>query len=417
MNPGWLCAVWLASVPLIWGAAHLCRSWRMAAPIVAAIGVATVVVIGHPAPLDSGPLSTGTLSLALGRPAEGLLVAIAAAVALCLLTDNVVDAGTVVTLAIVGAASTLLLSATSPEVWGSAALVAVAAISLRWVIASPGRTTLAAGRIACLGAAILMATAPFVPVPTSATGPWPILVGGLLAVGAGCLLPLLPLSGWVVGGSRRVSATDLSAWALLLTPALLVTLTSIPAELPDAARVHFTGVLLTVGLLSAIWNGAQTLLARSDRRPYTRVLLGDVGLAAAAIGTAQTGVNAAVLLLILLHLAVGPALLSPARQGLRHARAVAWLAVSGVPLSPAFWGRLLVMSVCAATSMAALVTATIAAVLLSLGALRWTLRAENPLDERADLIAIGSSWVAAAAAVALGIFPHIATQFVFGVGS
>ena len=66
----------------------------------------------------------------------------------------------------VGGAVVLLLSTGSPLLFGVAALLAVAALTLRWVTAAPSRATLAAGRIAGTGAAALVAASLLLPAPS-----------------------------------------------------------------------------------------------------------------------------------------------------------------------------------------------------------------------------------------------------------
>src|SRR6202022_3078233 len=97
----------------------------------------------------------------------------------------------------------------------------------------------------------------------------------------------------------------------------------------------------------------------------------------AAIGSTQpVGISGGLLLLIT-HLLVGPLLLQPPQEGLGPPRRLAWVALTGVPPTPAFWGRFLVLEACAAANNQAGVLCAAAVGLLFLSAVLTVVRGES----------------------------------------
>src|SRR5437899_11439067 len=173
------------------------------------------------------------------------------------------------------------MGATVAVVWGLAMAVAVGAVTVRWISAAPGRTTLAAGRVAGLGAAALLGGATFLPVAGAAVDARRALTGALLAGGVAAIVALVPVGGWAAAAFGNVRGPDLAAWALLVAPALLLSVGVLLPGLPAPARDPLANVLLVLGLMSAIFGGVQALTGPAGSR-YGRVLVADLALAAAA---------------------------------------------------------------------------------------------------------------------------------------
>ncbi len=150
MSAAWLAAIWLC-VGTAAGLISRRLGGRRAVSVVALLLLAGAVLLATRSGAGRSPLiDTGSY---LSREGGGLLVAAAVALALCLLLAETVDGFEVVGIGAVGAAVVLVVSTTSPLLYGVAAFLAVMALSLRWMAAAPGAATLAAGRVAGVGAA------------------------------------------------------------------------------------------------------------------------------------------------------------------------------------------------------------------------------------------------------------------------
>ena len=411
MSPAVLAVVWVA-LGIVTALLSRQRLTRRFTPV-AALGAAAVVTAIGAGPGVSGPLlgeGLGTLS----RAGAGLLVAGAVATALCLLLAPGVQGVEGLTAGVAGAAAVLLLSTSSALYWGLAALAAFVAVAVRWVTVSPGRATLAAGRVGGTGAACVVAAAAFLPVTGLPTGPRPNLVGGLLLMGIAAGLALVPLGGWAVGVLGSVRGAEVAPWLLLLAPAVALSSLAMPGELPlGGAQTLQRGLLLT-GLVSAVWGGIQAWRGDPGRR-YGRVVLADLGLIAAAIGSLQPAARSAVLLLLLTHLVAAPVLLQPSRSGGERQRRLLWVALSGLPPTPSFWGRYLVVAACAGAGAQAAQAALVAAGLLLVAACLAFVRGE-PLadDEPLDASRRGISWVLGLGVFVIGLAPEGVGRVLFG---
>ena len=213
----------------------------------------------------------------------------ALAATLCLLLAPPPDSGEVLVIAACGALSALALATGSPLTWGLCFLAAFALFGVRWVSTAPARATLAAARVATLGAAALVAAAPFLPVDPTSLPPRAHIAGGLLAGGVAAGFALVPVGGWVAGGSRLVRGASLAPWALLLVPALVLTTQPLQGMLPTEARLTFAAVLLPAGTVSAVWGALRGSRGRPTRERYPRVLLADLGLVAMGLATPTAG--------------------------------------------------------------------------------------------------------------------------------
>jgi formate hydrogenlyase subunit 3/multisubunit Na+/H+ antiporter MnhD subunit len=241
-------------------------------------------------------------------------------------------------------------------------------------------------------------------------------VGGLLVVGVLALAAVVPLGGWAAGALADLPAPEIATWLVLLAPAVLLSAFAIPGPLPLLARLAFDHTILTCGLISALWAGVMSLRAGPATR-YGRVALGDLGLVAAAIGTGETAAVAGGLLLILTHLVVAPILLQTPRPGLGPPRRVVWLAICGLPPSPAFWGRFLILQACVAFNPGVAAACVLAGGLVTVTAVLGVAQGEPGEGAPAPHHRVVAAWLIAAMALAVGLLPMGAVHLVFGPGA
>lgn len=339
MTPLTVAAVWAGAG--VAGAALLpvlkLRRLALLIPL-AGLGVVLTVSLATAAVPVAGP----TGSFGLDRVAQGLIAAAAGAVAATLLLGPVVDAAQMRTMGLAAAATVVALASSNAIVWAVALVGSLSVLALRWISIAPGRATFAAGRVAIPGAAAFIGAAAFLPIVGLLTGPRPVLVSGLLACGAAAVVGLLPLGGWSIGVLSAVPATDVVVWALLVAPGVLLGALRLEPQFPPLALVYFLGILTVLGLASALW---QAILAlRVDGRSrYARILLADLALTAAAIGTGHAAqALPALLLLTAVHMVAAPLLLQHDASSARQRRLV-WLLLCGLPPAPSFWGRLAIV--------------------------------------------------------------------------
>lgn len=414
MNPLLFAVVWLACGAIGTLAARAIHRRRAAliAPAIAGGLGGLVTVAAAPGPLSS--LHYGA-TLALSRPSLGVLVVAGPALALTLALAPSVEGGEVFALCVTGAASVVAMSATVPVVWGFALAVAVGAVALRWIATAPGRVTLAAGRIGGLGAASILAGAVVVPAQAPPSDVRAALAGALIAAGASALLGLLPVGGWAAGAGSAVRGADLAAWGFLLAPAVLLSVSAGLGSIAGRTADALAGVLLVLGLGSALYGGVHAVLVQGVER-YGRLLLADIGLAAAGLGSRQSAGTLGMLLVLLAHLVAGPLLLNAPRPGLERVHRLAWLALSGLPPSISFWGRLLIFEALVATNGVALLVALTAGAAILAAAMRGVVHPEDLTQGSVaspPLRALG--WALGVAAVVLGFMPGWAAGHLFGV--
>jgi hypothetical protein len=353
-------------------------------------------------------------SFALGRPGAGLLVAAGIALALTLALAPRLDGGEVLTACAAGAACAVALAATVAIVWSVAIAIAVATISVRWITTAPHRATLAAGRIAGLGAAALIAAAAFLPGAGPTLDARTALAGGCLAAGVSALLALIPLGGWAAASTGLVRGADVAPWALLVAPTVLLGSLALMPGLPPGARNPFANVLLVMGLVSALWGGLMALRSTEPAR-YGRVLIADLALAAAGLGSTHASGRLGCFVLVLTHLGAAPLLLHTARSALDRQRRLAWLSLSGLPPTPAFWGRYLVLLSLAAASGTALLAGLAASAALMGTAARALAGGWRPGDALpAPRVTRVLAWSVALGLLGLGFAPAWLTTGVFG---
>lgn len=417
MNPLAVAAVWAGAG--VAGAAILpAARVRRLAVLVPFAGLAALVV-ALVAPAATAPFSGSPGVLHLDRTTQGLLMASAISLVLTLVLAPTVEGPEALTIGLVGAAAVIALTATSPVVWSLALLGAAGVIALRWIAVVPGRVTLASGRIAVAGAAVLLAAAPFLPVADVGTAPRPVLVSALLACGLAALLGLLPVGGWALGGMRTLRSVEAAVWPLLVAPAALLSAQRILPTLPLIGQTTFGHIILGMGLGTAVWSGFQALRAAPAGR-YPRVLIADVGLAAATIGSGHPGLaQTGGLFLMATHLLLAPLLLQPAQASTTRQRTLAWLLLSGIPPAPSFWGRLILLEALAQVSPVTLVFTLAALGMLSIAAVLGARRTGElgPAGQRparTGQAAAVAAWLIVIGGIALGALSQGGATFIFG---
>lgn len=417
MTPVIYAAVWAACGVLAAALLPLVRRRRLVwmAPLVAGLlGLLATVSDRWPGPTAAAGYGA---SLTLGHPAVGLLVAAGVALAATFALAPRLDGGEVVAAALAGAAVVVMLSATVPIIWSVAVAVAVAAFAVRWIAATPGRASLSAGRIAGLGAAALLAAAAFVPRAGPAIDTRTALAGGLLAGGICAILAIVPLGGWAAAAVSTLRGADVAPWALLVAPAVLFTAGLLLPLQPLGARTPLANTLLSLGLVTALFNAVQAL--RDRAAAYGRVLIADLALAAAALGTLHSPAQLGGYLIVLSHLCAAPLLLNPAREGLSRQRRMAWLSLVTVPPLPGFWGRFLCLQAFSAGGNRVSIPAYVAVAVLTAVAVRG-LAGRGVAPQRdtpaATMAGRALAWVVVAALFGLGLAPDPIARHVFGVG-
>jgi len=414
MSPLGLALTWAGAGVL--GGAMLPRLHRRRLAWIVVLGAALAGLAAAPAATWPGPAASHAYgaSLVLGRPALGLLVAGGIALAATLAIAPHLEGAESLAACLVVSACVVVLGATVPIIWGLAVALAAAVLALRWIAAAPGRATLAAGRVMGLGGAVLVGAAVFVPAAGPAVDNRTALAGGLLAGGVCAQLALVPLGGWAPSVARAVSGADLAPWVMLLAPSVLLTAGVLLPALPGGARVPLANVLLVLGLASAVFGAVQAARASPAVR-YSRVVIADLALVAAGLGTGHTAGRLGGLVLILAHLCAGPLLVHPARPGLGRQRALAWLSLTGLPPTPAFWGRFLVLEGCAAASGTALAAGMVASAGLLIAAVRaLTLPGDAAEGTPPGRLVRAVTWAVALASISLGFAPDAITTGVFG---
>jgi hypothetical protein len=352
----------------------------------------------------------------LDRTGQGVLVAAGISMALVLLLQPSIDLSVGRTIGVVGAAATIAMASNDPLVTAAALGAAVSTLVLRWIVQSPGRATLAAGRVAGTGTAALVAASPFLPLTGFTTGARPVVVALLLATGIAALLAVYPLGGWATGVIGALKPAEFAPWLVLLVPVVLIIAERIPGGNLGGGTPVYEHVLLVVGLGSAVWGGLWAIRGRTSMR-YGRVFMADIALCVAAVeGAPVSPALTGALIIVITHLTLAPILLRSEDAGLRWPRRVAWALLSGVPPSPTFWGRLLILEALAAGNIGSTIAAVIAMGAIFIAAVmacstRSGSRPAHSLRIRGPELA---AWVLVAIGVAVGLAPQSLAGFVFG---
>ena len=413
MSPLVAAAVW---VVLGLGAATFLhrRSARLIAIVPLAGAVMTPLIARSSAPAI--PLGGLAAITGLDRTGAGVLVAAALSMCLVILMQPTVDVAVGRTIGIAGAAATIAMASSDPLVTGLALTVAVATVTLRWIGLSPGRATLAAGRVAGSGTAALVAASPFLPLTGFTTGARPVVVGGLLAAGVAALLAIYPVGGWAAGVIGSLKPLEVAPWMILVVPVVLVLAERIPGGVLGDGVPIFEHVLLVVGLGSALWGGVWAIGGPARMR-YGRVFMADIALCVAAVeGARVSPAVTGALIIVLIHLTVAPILLIPEQASLVWPRRVAWALISGVPPSPAFWGRFLLLDALAAGNIGSTIAAVIAMTAIFVAAvMACSIKASaNVASGCTARLPDGAAWLLVAGGIALGLAPQSLSVFVFG---
>ncbi len=413
MSPIAIAGVWLA-LGLVASALLRRRTARLVA-LVPLVGAGVTLLVTR-STANAVPLGGLIGITGLDRTAEGILVAAGVSMTLVLLLQPTVDVTVGRAVGVVGAAATIAMASSDPLLTALALTVAVATLVLRWIGQVPGKATLAAGRVAGGGTAALVVASPFLPLTGFTTGARPIVVGVLLAIGVAALLAVYPLGGWATGVIGELKPADVAPWLVLLVPVVLIIAERIPGGNLGAGAPVFEHLLLVVGLGSAVWGGVWAVWGRRSMR-YGRVFMADIALCVAAVeGAHASPALTGALIILVTHLTLAPILLRTEKAGLRWPRRVAWALLSGVPPSPTFWGRLLILEALAAGNVGSTIAAVIAMGAIFIAAVMACASGVRIAPEhgwKARLPELGA-WLLVAAGVAVGLAPQSLTGFVFG---
>lgn len=413
MNPLVTAAVWLA-LGLLASAALRRRTARLVA-VVPLVGAGLTLLVARSSTV-AVPLGGLDAITGLDRAGQGVLVAAGLSMTLVILLQPSIDVSVGRTIGIVGAAATVAMASSDPLITALALTAAVATLVLRWIGQSPGRATLAAGRVTGTGTAALIAASPLLPLAGFTTGDRPIVVGALLATGVAALLAVYPLGGWAAGIMASLRPLDIAPWLILLVPVVLLIGERIPGGVLGDGSPVFEHVLLVVGLGSAVWGGIWAVRGPAAIR-YGRVFMADIALCIAAVeGAPVSPALSGALIIVMTHLTVAPILLRSADAGLLWPRRVAWALLSGVPPAPTFWGRLLLLEALAAGNVGSTIAAVIAMAAIFIAAVlacstRARLRPASGWSRRLPDLA---AWLLIAVGIAIGLAPHSVSAFVFG---
>ena len=413
MNPIVIAAAWLA-LGLVASAVFRRRTarWVAVVPLVGA-GLTLLATRSSTAAVPLGGLAAVT---GLDRAGQGVLVAAGLSMTLVVLLQPSIDVAVGRSIGVVGAAATVAMASSNPLLTALALTVAVATLALRWIGQAPGRATLAAGRIAGTGTMALVAASPFLPLTGFTGGDRPIVVAALIATAVAALLAVYPLGGWAAGIIATLRPIDVAPWLVLLVPVVLLIAERIPGgDLGDGIPIY-EHVLLVVGLGSAVWGGVWAVRGPAATR-YGRVFMADISLCIAAVeGAAVSPAITGALIILLTHLTLAPILLRSEGAGLLWPRRVAWALLSGVPPSPAFWGRLLLLEALAAGNVGSTVAAVIAMAAILVGAVMacsTSGRVVTPGGWGGRLSDL-TAWLLVAVGIAIGLAPQSLSGFAFG---
>lgn len=413
MNPFVIAAAWLALGLVASGV--LRRPTARLVAVVPLVGVGLTMLAARSASA-AVPLGGFSGITGLDRAGQGLLVATGLSMALVVLMQPSIDVSVGRTIGVVGAAATIVMASSDPLVSALALTGAVATLVLRWIGLAPGRATLAAGRVAGTGTAALLAASPLLPLTGFTTGDRPVVVAGLLATGVAALLAIYPLGGWAAGIIGSLKPIDVAPWMILLVPVVLIIAERIPGGVLGDGTPVFEHVLLVVGLGSAVWSGVWAVRGAPAMR-YGRVFMADIALCVAAVeGASVSPAITGALVILVTHLTLAPILLRPAGAGVLWPRRVAWALLSGVPPSPTFWGRLLLLEALAAGNVGSTIAAVIAMAAIFIAvvlACSTRIRGTSVAGVHGRLPDL-AAWVLVAVGIAIGLAPQSFTGFVFG---
>ncbi len=121
-------------------------------------------------------------------------------------------------------------------------------------------------------------------------------------------------------------------------------------------------------------------------------------------------------MIVLTHLTLAPILLRSEASGLGWPRRVAWALLSGVPPSPSFWGRLLLLEALAAGNIGSTIAAVLAMTAIFVATVVASSTRSSSTTEPGWRIRTSdlAAWGLVAVAIAIGLAPQSLTGFVFG---
>jgi hypothetical protein len=413
VNPLVIAAAWLV-LGLVASAVLRRRTARLVA-IVPLAGAALTLFANRSSSI-AVPLGGLSGITGLDRAGQGVLIAGALSMMLVILFQPSIDPAIGRSIGVVGAAAVVAMSSSNPLVTGLVLTAAVATLVLRWIAQSPGRVTLAAGRVAGTGTAAIVAASPLLPLTGFTTGDRPVVVAALLATGVSALLAVYPLGGWAAGVMRTLRPIEIAPWLILLVPVVLIIAERIPGGVLGTGTPVFEHVLLVIGLGSAVWGGIWAVRGPEAMR-YGRVFMADIALCAAAVeGASVSPAITGALVILVTHLALAPILLRSRDSGLRWPRRAAWALLSGVPPSPSFWGRLLLLEALAAGNVGSTIAATIAIGAIFIAAVLACAARSRPVTAPAwpERLSDVAAWLLVALGIAIGLAPQSLSGFVFG---
>ena len=413
MGPFVIAAVWVG-LGFVASALPRQRFARLVAIVPLAGAALTLIATRSTSP--AVPLGGLGAIAGLDRAGQGLLVAAGISLAFVVALQPAVDAGIGRAIGVVGAAATLAMASNDPLVTALVLTAAAGTLALRWIGQAPGRVTLAAGRVAGTGTAALIAASPFLPLTGFTAGVRPVVVAALLVAGVASLLAVYPFGGWAAGLLGSVRPLEVAPWLVLIVPVVLLLAERIPGGVLGDGVPLFEHVLLVIGLGSAAWGGYWAVRGPARAR-YGRIFMSDVALCVAAVGGARVSPAVSGALIILLtHLTVAPILLRPGDVELAWPRRVAWTLLSGIPPSPGFWGRFLILEALAAGNIGSTVTAVFAMTAIFIATViaastRTVAVQHRRWQARAPEVA---AWLLVAVGIAIGLGPQSLSGFVFG---
>lgn len=412
MNPAVIALLWLAGGVLSVFLPRSFRLRRLAFVIPALLGIVTVTQATgtHNAGIFSG---NGDLVLTRGDGGMIALAGVAAAVLILIAPQSTV--WDVLFMCVAGAAATLMLSAQSPLLFGAVTLAVIFVISVHWVSIQPERATLAAGRVPAAGAALILAAAAFMPVSPYVNSPRAEFLAAVVILGAitmtGCVF------GWLHASLSTLPAATSGPWPFFVLPAILLNLMRMPPSFPSDAFILLLHWLLIAGLASAVWNAINSITAAPEQR-YSRVLLADISLFVAAIGTNVPAAQSGALLILICHLMTAPLLLQRPEGPLRRQRIFGWIVMSGLPLLPSFWGRFLVLQGAASVSNFAALACAVAIGFLFIAAIRvFTARRKQDSAVTRENLRPMLAWFPVIASAAFGVAPALIAGLILGAWS
>jgi hypothetical protein len=413
MSPLVIAAVWVG----LGGAAALLPRRRYARWVaIVPLAGAGLTLLAARSLTPAVPLGGLSAITGLDRGGQGMLVVAGVSMALVIVLQPAVDVSLGRTIGVVGAAATLAMASSDPLVTALALTAAVGTLALRWTGQAPGRATLAAGRVAGSGTAALIAASPLLPLSGFTSGARPVVVAALLAAGVASLLAVYPLGGWAAGIVGSLRPLELAPWLVLVVPVVLLLAERIPGGVLGDGVPLFEHVLLVLGLGSGLWGGVWAAYGPARAR-YGRVFMADVALCIAAVGGARSSpAVSGALIIVLTHLTIAPILLRGGDAGTQWPGRAAWALLSGVPPSPSFWGRFLILEALAAGNIGSTVAAVLAMTAIFIATVlacsSRTVAAPSPAWRARVPEAV--AWLLVGVGVALGLAPQSLSGFVFG---